>query len=109
MHKQCKWCGKKFELVSPAQQYHSKDCSKKARKQYIRDAVRKLRDVWIFKHNENKEHEDDEIQVTYHEAPGLHDLLIDLSKNMNIIGLTISGDKPGEIGVVVAKSSSEEE
>ena len=109
MQKLCKECGKIFELESPAQQYHNPDCAKESRKRYIRNAVRKLRDVWIFTHNENKENEDDQIQVTYHKAPGLHDLLIDLAKSSNVIGLTISGDKPGEIGIVVAESSSDEE
>jgi len=107
--KTCKECDKIFELETPAQQYHNKQCAKKARKRYIRNKVRKLRDVWIFNHSKNKENKDDRIQVTYHESPGLHEVLIGLAKTHKIIGLTIAGDRPGNIGIVVAESSSEEE
>ena len=107
--KTCKECDKIFELETPAQQYHNKQCAKKARKRYIRNKVRKLRDVWIFNHSKNKGNEDDQIKVTYHESPGLHEVLIELAKTHKIIGLTIAGDRPGNIGIVVAESSSEEE
>lgn len=107
--KTCKECDKIFELETPAQQYHNKKCAKKARKRYIRNKVRKLRDVWIFNHSKHKGNEDDRIEVTYHESPGLHEVLIELAKTHKIIGLIIAGDKPGNIGIVVAESSSEEE
>ena len=107
--KSCKECGNIFELETPAQQYHNKQCAKKARKRYIRGKVRKLRDVWEFLHSENKANEEDNIQVTYHESPGLHEVLIELAKTHKIIGLRIAGDRPGNIGIVVAEESSSEE
>lgn len=87
-------------------------CSKEARRKYVRNKVilhRLHKNQWTFLHNENTENEGDRIKLTQLKSPKIFDLLSDINKKHNIIGIQITEGRPDFIGVVVAESSSDEE
>ncbi len=57
----------------------------------------------------NRENEGDRIKVTYLKTPGIFNLVSDLGKEHNIIGIQITEGFSDQIGIVVAEASSEEE
>ena len=109
--KQCKECNQEFELKNTAQLYCKKACLESATRKRVRGNVRRFREqkAWTFLHEENNENEGDRIKVTYLKSPGIFNLLSDIGKNLNIIGIQITEGFSDQIGIVVAEASSEEE
>ena len=109
--KQCKECNQEFELKHTAQKYCKKECSEKGTRKNIRKRVKRFREQksWTFLHQENRENEGDRIKVTYLKAPGIFNLVSDLGKEHNIIGIQITEGRSNLIGFVIAEASSEEE
>ena len=109
--KQCKECNQEFVLKSTAQKYCKKECSDKGKRKNTRKRVKRFRakKAWTFLHQENRENEGDRIKVTYLKTPGIFNLVSDLGKEHNIIGIQITEGFSDQIGIVVAEASSEEE
>jgi hypothetical protein len=109
--KQCKECNQEFELKYTAQLYCKRACLRSATRKRVRGNVRRFRDqkAWTFLHQKNSESEGDRIKVTYLKSPGIFNLLSDIGKKHNIIGIQITEGFSDQIGIVVAEASLEEE